>query len=325
MICTRGKFRPRILRLTSRCGAGRSVWAPLVLRWRQRRPAPRHAIADRKTASVPQMSLTRNYFYFVTHASDSGRRLPSLRVFPTTSILRKRVTSDRSRTRSVTIQNTSVNPRSSPQSTFTAVSISRERVFDRPRTSVLTINRTSVPQPAHRISCINYVSRRALPGVIIERTESLTGLQSVFRSTTRIHSRSASVERLISPRTTTRLRKTYSHTHEHQTRIVPIHGPVRASSSQNKYTRIFVHTAEHLVWRTHNETSRRLNSSRVVERSSVGTIVDEAPGQSISPSISRTTPQPITKLDPALVDRLTDDVIRRVEQRARIERQRRGL
>jgi hypothetical protein len=33
----------------------------------------------------------------------------------------------------------------------------------------------------------------------------------------------------------------------------------------------------------------------------------------------------ITALDPALVDRLTDDVIRRVERRVRIERERRGI
>jgi hypothetical protein len=33
----------------------------------------------------------------------------------------------------------------------------------------------------------------------------------------------------------------------------------------------------------------------------------------------------ITALDPALLDRLTDDVIRRVERRVRIERERRGV
>jgi hypothetical protein len=33
----------------------------------------------------------------------------------------------------------------------------------------------------------------------------------------------------------------------------------------------------------------------------------------------------VTDLDPALLDRLTDDVIRRVEKRVRIERERRGL
>jgi hypothetical protein len=33
----------------------------------------------------------------------------------------------------------------------------------------------------------------------------------------------------------------------------------------------------------------------------------------------------ISDLDPRFVDRLTDDVIRRVERRVRIERERRGL
>jgi hypothetical protein len=33
----------------------------------------------------------------------------------------------------------------------------------------------------------------------------------------------------------------------------------------------------------------------------------------------------ITDLDPRLLDRVTDDVIRRVERRVRIERERRGL
>jgi hypothetical protein len=33
----------------------------------------------------------------------------------------------------------------------------------------------------------------------------------------------------------------------------------------------------------------------------------------------------MTDLDPRLVDRLTDDVIRRLERRVRIERERRGL
>jgi hypothetical protein len=33
----------------------------------------------------------------------------------------------------------------------------------------------------------------------------------------------------------------------------------------------------------------------------------------------------LASLDPALVDRLADDVIRRVERRLRIERERRGI
>ncbi len=42
-------------------------------------------------------------------------------------------------------------------------------------------------------------------------------------------------------------------------------------------------------------------------------------------SLPRVSAAPITVLDPALLDRLTDDVIRRVERRVRIERERRGV
>jgi hypothetical protein len=45
----------------------------------------------------------------------------------------------------------------------------------------------------------------------------------------------------------------------------------------------------------------------------------------LAPAIERAAAAQAPKLDPGLLDRLTDDVIRRVEQRMRIERQRRGL
>jgi hypothetical protein len=47
---------------------------------------------------------------------------------------------------------------------------------------------------------------------------------------------------------------------------------------------------------------------------------NEAPGRA-----ERAAATSVTNLDPALLDRLTDDVIRRVERRVRIERERRGL
>jgi hypothetical protein len=45
----------------------------------------------------------------------------------------------------------------------------------------------------------------------------------------------------------------------------------------------------------------------------------------VSPSVEQPAVQQIANLDPRVLDRLTDDVIRRVEQRIRIERERRGL
>jgi hypothetical protein len=42
-------------------------------------------------------------------------------------------------------------------------------------------------------------------------------------------------------------------------------------------------------------------------------------------AVQRAASVPVTSLDPALIERLTDDVIRRVERRVRIDRERRGL
>jgi hypothetical protein len=59
-----------------------------------------------------------------------------------------------------------------------------------------------------------------------------------------------------------------------------------------------------------------------------GPPVRSLPGQEaasvVAPAVERAAAQ-VTKLDPGLLDRLTNDVIRRVEQRIRIERERRGL
>jgi hypothetical protein len=60
-----------------------------------------------------------------------------------------------------------------------------------------------------------------------------------------------------------------------------------------------------------------------------GPTVRSSPGQeaalAVAPAIERAAVAQVTKLDPGLLDRLTDDVIRRVERRIRIERERRGL
>ena len=89
---------------------------------------------------------------------------------------------------------------------------------------------------------------------------------------------------------------------------------------------------ETLVWRrgtrlpvaaSETETyPKRTDSHRSQEGRALAT-------QPKAPAVSPTTAQPPivhpAKLDASLMDRLTDDVIRRVEQRIRIERQRRGL
>ena len=87
--------------------------------------------------------------------------------------------------------------------------------------------------------------------------------------------------------------------------------------------------AETLVWRrarpsnSVEATEQRSSDSSPSSLGHANSHVDSA--RSISSSMTQASVSQITKMDPGLLDRLTDDVIRRVDQRMRIERQRRGL
>jgi hypothetical protein len=101
-------------------------------------------------------------------------------------------------------------------------------------------------------------------------------------------------------------------------------------SPERKSRQITFSEPEELLWRRANRPATEVpkdevhqvasdyfepTAARTFQRSEA---IDQSP-------VSERAPLQITKLDPGLLDRLTDDVIRRVEQRARIERQRRGL
>jgi len=89
---------------------------------------------------------------------------------------------------------------------------------------------------------------------------------------------------------------------------------------------------EELVWR------RMLRPAKTIDQfeqpSAVSDFSRRTPGNfspaqeaelKVSPAIEKAAAVQVTTLDPSVLDRLTDDVIRRVEQRGRIERERRGL
>ena len=338
MICARGKGKPRILKLTLRCGARKRVWAPLVLHWR-RRATIRAIRSDRGSSCLQQLFLTQNHFHFVTLTNSSERRYSQFAIFPTATIYRERLVFDR-RSTNTTVHGMSNERRAHRPSSpvdFVPVSMFRERiVFDRKQTNV-TVHRVSKPQRAQRRSLSNYVFGRALPGLIVERSESLTRFQSVYLSRpVQRHQRRSSVRDVTRVDTRreelTQIFKTHSRTRDYQTRIFTLRTPASflpAGSSQKKSTRILVDTSEELVWRRKASViNNEIGDGKTITptlREQVRTAVNETPAQTVSPSLNRPTPLRITQLDPALVDRLTDDVIRRVEQRARIERQRRGL
>ena len=90
--------------------------------------------------------------------------------------------------------------------------------------------------------------------------------------------------------------------------------------------------APELVWRTQGRsnlrTSGEIDSSDARVRTagvSPGAAANVATQQVALLAAKGATPERVTSLDPALIDRLADDVIRRVERHVRIERERRGL
>ena len=93
---------------------------------------------------------------------------------------------------------------------------------------------------------------------------------------------------------------------------------------------------EEIVWRrglrsptVMTDDRRQQERSESFHGSGHGPGAHSIPSQGTAPAVSsgseRAAAMQITKLDPSLLDRVTDDVIRRVEQRMRIERERRGL
>lgn len=90
--------------------------------------------------------------------------------------------------------------------------------------------------------------------------------------------------------------------------------------------------AEELVWRRvlqlplHSDEHKRApEPSDSISSTQARSQPGYEPAASVAPLLERAAATQITKLDPGVLDRLTDNVIHRVEQRMRIERQRRGL
>ena len=360
MICARGKSKRRNLKLAARDAAGRftlrrnsgrrsNAWAPLVLRWRQRRSARRTVRSDRVMSPVQQLLFPQTHFHFVTDAAGLDRRGPSFRVFPTTTVYRERVISEHSCTKTMTVHAPSQPHGGRRPSSFTAlpaVSLYRERmVVNRNRTKAVTIDRVSHTWLSNRPSVFTFSVQQLQPQRLIEKTERLAASPPArsFTTPSRRQQRRLFIEQISSAARVksqreemTHIFRTHWRTYERQQRVLTLPSPATetfnvVSPRQRQSAMVQFDRPEELVWRRNQsptsnyETDDGSHTGATPRREPVRSVVEETPAQSVSPAIARPTPQSITKLDPALLDRLTDDVIRRVEQRARIERQRRGL
>lgn len=100
---------------------------------------------------------------------------------------------------------------------------------------------------------------------------------------------------------------------------------------ENKPLPVQFDRPEEIVWRRAGRPStevadpeRRQEFSNSYEEPALRSFLSQEAAR-VPANFEQPAVQQITTLDPSVLDRLTDDVIRRVEQRARIERERRGL
>ena len=306
MIRRQGKKRRITLaaRDAARCFTLRRVgrtngWRQLSLRWRQRRTTRPNLKADHARTLVTILSFPQVHFHFATHVSSVNARRS---VFRAATIHRERVVWDRSWTNTVI---GSTQPRSAYHTT--RIDYTREAPL------LKLNNEKAEPLPSSRFFA-PIAKQFAAP----RRDSFVSPVPATLRTSTHR-------EEL------TRSFKTYWRTYEHRSRVFSQRLPEHytyALAGPTERTRIQFDRPEELVWRrvpptTVNEDVHHANTSDSTQRQPVRIV--ETPAQQFSTPTVRTTQTQITKIDPALLDRLTDDVIRRVEKRARIERQRRGL
>jgi hypothetical protein len=285
-------------RFTLRRVAKTNGWLPLALRWRQRRPTRPNVKANHVRTSVRFLSFPQVHFHFATHVSGANAR----------------------------------------RSVFRAATIHRERVvWDRSWTN--TVVGSAQLRSAYHTTRIDYTRQAPQPKLNVQKVELLS--QRFFATIAKQfpwqpHGSSVSPVPAILHTNThheelTRSFKTYWRTYEHRSQVfsqpLPQHNTY-ALTGPTRRTRIQFDRPEELVWRrvqppAVSEDVHHANTSESTQRQPVRIV--ETPAQQFSTPTGRTTQTQITKIDPALLDRLTDDVIRRVEKRARIERQRRGL
>jgi hypothetical protein len=322
MIFTGGTKLLRTLFLSARDAARRfvpphvkvtglnSAWRPMVLRWRRRGKNLPNVIVHRAAAGGTFLSWPQFHFHFAnyqTHGSStnvSRDASSSTRVFDT-RILRDEL---RASLRPVNSSQEGFSYRplaatnTAPQSTAGARHFGNAFLStSKSRAASLVAPQVSAPR--------KYLSSR--PAVISVRP---------FRPTDSFEAPGR------------------------QVRIVHYWSPLPLARSRNQSDGASQHTperkvlppqyrrTEELVWRRVSKSTTEI-TERVRHLESIVSsdgppsraASNEQTAVEVERAIEAVRAMPVTKLDPALMDRLANDVIRRVEQRVRIERERRGL
>ena len=290
-----------------RCGS----WRLLILRWRRRRERQKELPTARAATSGSVSWFPKFHFHFATYLSNRNWRDRASGSVPATGVSETRIVLDHP-WKYVRGAGLPRQPQrdSRPLRPFHAGQGSRPKID----TGLSTSPGSSRPHAAHST---------APPAAGRPPGTPFGTLPRVFRA------RMKSEERPQPFQTQARIREYWLQIFRARP---PTHGDrLTRRSPEPRAVRVKFDATEELVWRRAKrpptevvDVERQQAAFDSFDRPTVRSFQSQEVLSS-SPSSERAAPLPIAKLDPSFVERLTDDVIRRVEQRARIERQRRGL
>lgn len=329
-----------------------SLWCPLALRWRRRRTRSEHVSTSHGVSGAQVFWFPQFHLHYATQRNDRTRSAGLVALTPGPQVSETRVVVDRHWT---SIRSFVVTPRASRaertsrqfHSTPSLRTTRSAALVNTPR-SLLNSERSIQSPKTNRV----YLTRR--PFYLPERLRQwgdagATNTQSSLRTSGHsITGMTGSRPRVSQLGRIPELARKGKQT-EKQIPFV-IHSQIwrqwlqifgsrpsaprdliSSNRKEHKYVPVQFDRAEELVWRrarrhalTENadpESRQEFSSSH--EQPVLRSFQSQAAAH--VPSFAQPAIQQITKLDPGVLDRLADDVIRRVEQRVRIERERRGL
>jgi len=304
--------------------ASRDAWLPIALRWRRKRKKAGGVRASREAMpAAPSVAwMARFHLHFNMFANERSRREREVRSFAPASVIRELRRSVVSRHWTTVRATTLARP---PRTASSA-----PRVFAMRRTEV-HLSATAAPQRV-RLLTTHAQTTHAERRLLIESVrKSATSSFSERLTERRMQSHETRVFRALSVATHRSERLTERRMHSRETRVFrALSVATRRIREESARTHVQLLRPVALVWRTaqpQTESARETtfsNPPAAVSRPPVRPSAMQEPAPETTRGAARRALQ-MSDLDPALLDRLTDDVIRRVERRVRIERERRGL
>jgi hypothetical protein len=326
-------------------------WRPLALRWRHRRKRHENAPMGNAARGSQVFWFPQFHFHYATHKNDRGRRDRVGARAPALEVSETRVITDRDWTR---VRDAAITPSASRGDRALRFfhlhhgsRSQRDAGLANPPRSLPTSGHSIVPPRPGRVfrslrpfrSAQSLRSRNDAGVFNTPRSSRIGGHSIVAPAASRArpfqfvrileiaHAPAPSEER--KPFATPS--RIWNHWLQTSRARPPAPGDLANSRAGRKPLPVQLNHAEELVWRRATrslpqvaETELRQEFSDSHERPAWRSFQSQE-AEHVPARFEQPAAQQITTLDPRLVERLTNDVIRRMEQRVRIERERRGL